>query len=89
MVFQDLEDRAVVRRPAGCARRSQPLQRALHPLEITDPLLDDLNLLSGFPLDGIACTVSSRRRRLHSSAHIEGGAGRNPLPGAAATLSTP
>src|ERR1043166_8742252 len=56
MVFQDLEDRAVVRRPAGCARRSQPLQRALHPLEITAPLLDDLDLLPGFPLDGIACT---------------------------------
>ena len=28
--------------------------RALHALERTDPLLDDLDLVSGFPLDGIA-----------------------------------
>src|SRR2546427_3917208 len=54
MVFQYLQDRAVVRRPSGCARRGQTLQRALHALEIADPLLDDLDLLSGFPLDGIA-----------------------------------
>src|SRR5437667_105124 len=54
MIFQDLQDRAVVRRPAGCARRGQTLQRALHALEIADPLLDDVDLLSGFPLDGIA-----------------------------------
>src|SRR2546425_6879784 len=54
MVFQYLQDRAVVRRPPGRARRSQTLQRALHALEIADPLLDDLDLLSGFPLDGIA-----------------------------------
>src|SRR3989475_3521703 len=55
MVFQDLQDRAVVRRPPGRARRCQTLQRALHALEIADPLLDDVDLLSGFPLDGIAC----------------------------------
>src|SRR6266516_2682695 len=54
MIFQDLQDRALVRRPSGRARRGQPLQRALHALEITDPLLDDLDLQSGFPLDGIA-----------------------------------
>src|SRR2546428_317813 len=54
MIFQDLQDRAVVRRPSGRARRGEPLQRALHALEVTDPLLDDLDLLSGFPLDGIA-----------------------------------
>src|SRR5713226_3244220 len=54
MIFQNLQDRAVVRRPSGRARRGQPLQRALHALEVTDPLLDDLDLLSGFPLDGIA-----------------------------------
>src|SRR5438128_6493330 len=54
MIFQDLQDRAVVRRPSGRARRGQPLQRALHALEVTDPLLDDLDLLSRFPLDGIA-----------------------------------
>src|SRR6184192_1211159 len=55
MIFQDLQDRAVVRRPSGAARRGQPVQRALHALEVTDPLLDDLDLLSGFPPDGIAC----------------------------------
>src|SRR3989475_4636340 len=55
MIFQNLQDRAVVRRPSGCARRGQPVQRAPHALEVTDPLLDDLDLLSGFPLDGIAC----------------------------------
>src|SRR2546427_1844461 len=55
MIFQDRQDRAVVRRPSGRARRSQPVQRALHALEVTDPLLDNLDLLSGFPLDGIAC----------------------------------
>src|SRR2546425_1114239 len=54
MIFQNLQDRAVVRRPAGRARRGQPLQRALHALEVTDSLLDDLDLLSGFPLDGVA-----------------------------------
>src|SRR5438128_7140626 len=54
MVFQDLQDRAVVRRPPGRARRGQTLQRALHALEIADPLLDDVDLLSGFPLDGTA-----------------------------------
>src|SRR3989441_8461942 len=55
MIFKNLQDRAVVRRPAGRARRGQPLQRPLHALEVTDSLLDDLDLLSGFPLDGIAC----------------------------------
>jgi len=54
MIFQNLEDRAVVRRPSGRARRGQPLERALHALEVTDPLLDDVDLLSGFPLDDIA-----------------------------------
>src|SRR2546425_2836875 len=54
MVFQDLQDRAVVRRPPRRARRGQTLQRALHALEIADPVFDDLDLLSGFPLDGIA-----------------------------------
>src|SRR5205807_7454649 len=48
------QDRAVVRRPPRRARRGQTLQRALHALEIADPLLDDVDLLSGFPLDGIA-----------------------------------
>src|SRR2546430_2516961 len=54
MIFQTLQDRAVVRRPSGRARRGQPLQRAPHALEIADPLLDDFDLLSGFPLDDIA-----------------------------------
>src|SRR5438445_455938 len=54
MVFQYLQDRAVVRWPSCRARRRQSLQRALHALEIPDPLLDDVDLLSGFPLDGIA-----------------------------------
>src|SRR3989454_11850536 len=54
MIFQNLQNRAVVRRPSGRARRGQPLQRALHALEVTDPLLDDLDLLSGFPLDDVA-----------------------------------
>src|SRR2546422_4699710 len=54
MVFQYLQDRAVVRRPPCRARRGQTLQRALHALEIADPLLHDLDLLSCFPLDGIA-----------------------------------
>src|SRR3989441_4569550 len=55
MIFQDLQDRAVARGSPdrACGRKS--LQRALHALEVTDPLLDDLDLLSGFPLDGIAC----------------------------------
>src|SRR5437763_4761282 len=59
MVFQYLQDRAVVRRPSGRARRGQPLQRALHALEVTDPLLDDLDLLSGFSLDDIAGSAVS------------------------------
>src|SRR5207253_2425227 len=55
MIFQNLQDRTVVRRPSGRACRGQPLQRALHALEVTDSLLDDLDLPTGFPLDGIAC----------------------------------
>src|SRR2546425_5056941 len=55
MIFQDLEDRAVARGSPDRARGGKPLQRALHALEVTDPLLDDLDLLAGFPLDGIAC----------------------------------
>jgi hypothetical protein len=54
MVFQDLQDRAVVCLPSGGAGRGQPFQDALHALEIADPLLDDYDLLSGFPLNGIA-----------------------------------
>src|SRR3989442_5291748 len=54
MVFQCLQDRAVVRRPSGGARRGQPLQRALHALEIADPLLHELGLLPGFPFDRVA-----------------------------------
>src|SRR2546425_12770174 len=54
MIFQNFQDRAVVRRLSSRARRGQPLQRALHALEVTDPLLDDFDLLSGFPLDDIA-----------------------------------
>src|SRR3989475_1102698 len=51
--------RSVVRLPSGRARRGQPLQRALHALEVTDPLLDDVDLLSGFPLDDIAGSAVS------------------------------
>src|SRR5713101_7389963 len=54
MIFQDLEDRALGRGSPYRARRSQPLQRALHALKVADLLLDDVDLLSGFPLDGIA-----------------------------------
>ena len=54
MIFQYLQDRAVVRGPPGRAGRGQAFERALHPLEVTDPLLNDLDLLSGLPLDGIA-----------------------------------
>src|SRR5712691_7479402 len=55
MIFQDLQDWAL-----GCgspygARGGQPLERALHALEVADLLLDDFDLLSGFPLDGVAC----------------------------------
>jgi len=55
MIFQNLQDRAVVRRPSVPARRDQPLERALHAQEVTDPLLDDFDLLSGFSLDGVTC----------------------------------
>src|SRR6266851_6350658 len=55
MIFQDLQDRAVGRGSPDRARGGQPLQRALHALEVTDPQLDDLDLLSGFPLDGVTC----------------------------------
>src|SRR5207253_1605666 len=54
MVFQYLQDRAVIRRPSGRARGGQPLPGAPHALEIADPRLDDFNLVCGFPLDGIA-----------------------------------
>src|SRR5438128_4078205 len=59
MIFQNLQDRAVVGGPSGRAGRRQPLQRALHPLEVADPLLDDLDLLSGFALDDIAGSAVS------------------------------
>src|SRR5207237_8694070 len=59
MLFQDLEDRAVVGRPPGRAGRCQPVQGALHALEVADPLLDDFDLLSGFPLDDIAGSAVS------------------------------
>src|SRR5712691_1500800 len=55
IVFQDLQDRAVVRRPSGGTCRREPLQGALHALEIADPLLDEFELASGFPLDGVTC----------------------------------
>src|SRR5437016_7367934 len=42
VMVQYLQDWAVVRRPPRRARRGQTLQRALHALEIADPLLDDL-----------------------------------------------
>src|SRR5260370_15094996 len=54
MIVQTLQDRAVVRRASGRACSGQPLQRALHALKIADPLLDDGDLLSGFPFDDIA-----------------------------------
>src|SRR2546426_3869586 len=54
MIFQDLQDRALGRGSPYRARRSQPLQRTLHALKVADLLLDDFDLLSGFPLDGIA-----------------------------------
>src|SRR2546427_10516335 len=54
MVFQCLQNRAVVGRLSGRACSGQPLQRALHAVEIADPLLDELDLLSGFPLDRVA-----------------------------------
>ncbi len=41
------------------ARGSKPLQRALHALQIANPLLDDVDLLSGFPLDDIAGSAVS------------------------------
>src|SRR6266852_1985776 len=55
MIFQDLKDRALGRGSPYGARGGQPLQRALHALKVADLLLDDVDLLSGFPLDGIAC----------------------------------
>src|SRR3989441_4989981 len=70
MVFQYLQDRAVVRRPPRRARRGQTLQRALHALEIADPLLDDLDLLSGFPLDGIAGRSEEHTSELQSLAYL-------------------
>src|SRR5947209_11341726 len=54
MVFQRLQDRAVVRGPSGGARHGQALQRAFHAPEIGDLLLDEFNLSSGFPLDRVA-----------------------------------
>src|SRR3989449_3807670 len=54
MIFQCLQDRAVVGGPSGGARHGQALQRALHSPEIGDLLLDELNLFSGFPLDRVA-----------------------------------
>src|SRR6266851_6544198 len=54
MIFQDLQDWAL-----GCgspyrARGGQPLERTLHALKIANPPLDDVDLLSGFPLDRVA-----------------------------------
>src|SRR5712691_1016406 len=57
MIFQDLKDWALGRGSPHRARRGQPLQRALHALEISDPLLDDVDFLFGFPLDGVACSA--------------------------------
>src|SRR6266581_8978549 len=58
MVFQCLQNRAVVGGPSGGTRHGQTLQRALHSSEIGDLLLDELNLLSGFPLHCVArCPV--------------------------------
>src|SRR5256886_13187303 len=54
MIHQTRKDQADARRAASRARRGQALQRAPHALEIADPLLDDFDLLSGFPLDDIA-----------------------------------
>src|SRR5437588_2721798 len=54
MILQNLQDWAVVRRSSSRARRGEPLQRPLHALEVTDSLLDDVDLLPGFPLDRIA-----------------------------------
>src|SRR5437870_1406426 len=54
MVFQCLQNRAVVGGPSGGARHGQALQRALHSPEIGDLLLDELNLFSGFPLHRVA-----------------------------------
>src|SRR2546428_3514045 len=54
MIFQDLEDRALGRGSPHRACCGQSLQRALHALEISDPLLDDFDLFSGFPLDDVA-----------------------------------
>src|SRR5712691_3298240 len=54
MIFQDLQDRAVGCGSPDRARGGKPLQRAVHALKIPNPLLDDVDLLSGFPLDDIA-----------------------------------
>src|SRR2546422_5912190 len=59
MVFQSLQDRAVVRWPSGGTGRGQPLQGAFHALEVADPVLDDFDLLSSFPLDDIAGSAVS------------------------------
>src|SRR5216684_3679294 len=55
MIFQDLQDRTLGRGSPDRARGGQPLQRALHALKVADLLLDDFDLLSGFPLDGVTC----------------------------------
>jgi len=54
MIFQDLQNRALGRGSPNRARGGKPLQRALHPLKIVDPPLNNLDLLSGFPLHRIA-----------------------------------
>src|SRR5260370_10979658 len=46
--------RAYVRRAPGMPSRRQAVQRALNALEIADSLLNEIDLVSGFPLDGIA-----------------------------------
>jgi hypothetical protein len=54
MVFQRVQDRALVGWPSGSARRGEALEGALQALEIADPLLDELDLLSGLLLDHVA-----------------------------------
>src|SRR2546428_4166160 len=59
MIFQNLEDRALGRGSPGRACGGKPLQSALHALKVADLLLDDVDLLSGFPLDDIAGSAVS------------------------------
>src|SRR5712691_11910938 len=63
MIFQYLEDRALGRVSPYRARGGKPLQRALHALKVADLLLNDVDLLSGFPLDDIARSAVSDTQR--------------------------